>query len=558
MHSRRNFQSALRSLIIIGGILSAATTSAARFQAEDYSAAYDTTPGNTGAVYRTGDVDIQATSDTGGGYNIGWVEAKEWLSFNGLNIPTTGDYLVSVRIASNSGGTLSLDLNAGSIKLADFTIPATGGWQNWQTLSKVIRINAGNYALGAYATTGGWNLNWIDIEPCNSANCGNPVPGRVEAESYSSFLDTTSGNSGGALRSGDVDIELTTDSGGGYNIGWIAPGEYLRYAVNVSTAGRYKATARLASTSSGNRFRLRSNGRDLAGAIAVPNTGNWQQWQNSSVEINLPQGVQELELYFDSGNFNVNYVDLEYLGPSGTSSSSSSASPATALKVMTYNVRTTPAGDTGERYWENRKAELVRAIQSQLPEIIGMQEATGEQQAYIKAALGSQWNLSPQGQILYRGDLFTQVQAGIIDLVADMWGKRTSEWLKLRRKADNREFIFFNNHWGVDGNSQQGSANIMRDTMGSLNQNWTLPTVLVGDLNAVPGSGPINTLSTQTPLINLYTGNTFNGWAITPNVQLDYIFINKFTKSSCNLVGYYEGSTPPSDHYPIQCELKFM
>ena len=547
-------------ITLLGALAFPPLSAAAPYQAEDYTAAFDTTTGNTGNVYRTGNVDIQATTDTGGGFNVGWIEPTEWLSFNNVVIPATGDYLISARIASESGGSLSLDLNGGTIQLGTVEITGTGGWQTWKTFSKVVKINAGTYSLGVYAKNGGWNLNWVDVVSCQQTDCGHGIPGRVEAERYSSFLDTTAGNSGGQLRTDNVDIELTADSGGGYNVGWIAPGEYLRYNVNVSTKGRYKITARVASPNSGKFFKLKLNGRDLGSRINVTNTGNWQTWQNVSIEASLDQGVHELEAYFESGNLNLNYVDFEYLGPNdnGSSSSSSSSSSAATLKVMTYNVRTTPAGDVGERFWDNRKAELITAIKTQLPQAIGFQEATSEQHDYIKGSLGGAWSSSPQRQILYRNDAFEIVQGGIIELVADVWGKRTSEWVKLRRKSDRREFLFLNNHWGVDGNSQQGSANILRDTLASLNQNWLLPTILLGDLNAAPGSGPINTLMNQTQLISLFSGYTFNGWNPAPSVQLDYIFASKFTVSGCNLITYREGTTPPSDHFPIFCEVKFL
>src|SRR5690606_4579021 len=147
------------------------------------------------------------------------------------------------------------------------------------------------YNLGVYATTGGWNLNWVDVVSCQQTDCGHAIPGRVEAERYSSFLDTTAGNTGGQLRSDNVDIELSNDSGGGYNVGWIAPGEYLRYSVNVSAKGRYKITARVASPNNGNYFKLKLDGRDLGSRIGVPSTGNWQTWQNVSIEASLDQGV---------------------------------------------------------------------------------------------------------------------------------------------------------------------------------------------------------------------------------------------------------------------------
>ena len=139
------------------------------FQAENYNAWFDTTPGNSGGAYRNDSVDIEATQDVGGGFNVGWVEATEWLVYNNLVVPSTGSYTVKMRVASPGGGTASVDLNAGAIVLGNFAIPATGGWQNWITISKTVQLNAGTYNLGVYAQTGGWNFNWIEVVPNNVA-----------------------------------------------------------------------------------------------------------------------------------------------------------------------------------------------------------------------------------------------------------------------------------------------------------------------------------------------------------------------------------------------------
>ena len=40
-------------------------------------------------------------------------------------------------------------------------MPATGGWQNWATVSQTVNINAGTYNVGVFAAQGGWNINWI-------------------------------------------------------------------------------------------------------------------------------------------------------------------------------------------------------------------------------------------------------------------------------------------------------------------------------------------------------------------------------------------------------------
>ncbi len=48
-------------------------------QVEDYTTYNDSDSGNAGNSYRNDDVDIEATSDAGGGFNVGWTTAGEWL-----------------------------------------------------------------------------------------------------------------------------------------------------------------------------------------------------------------------------------------------------------------------------------------------------------------------------------------------------------------------------------------------------------------------------------------------------------------------------------------------
>ncbi len=159
LYSRSKFHLLSSFLVAI----CAAPTHAVVFQAEDYNSFNDTTAGNTGGAYRNDNVDIEATADTGGGFNVGWIDAGEWLAYNNLSIPTTGTYTINIRVASQSGGTASVDLNGGAIQFGNIAIPATGGWQTWTTISKTVTMNAGTYSLGVFAQSGGWNFNWIEV-----------------------------------------------------------------------------------------------------------------------------------------------------------------------------------------------------------------------------------------------------------------------------------------------------------------------------------------------------------------------------------------------------------
>ncbi|MBN7138615.1 glycoside hydrolase family 16 [Lysobacter enzymogenes] len=106
-------------------------------------------------------VQVEACSE--GGYNVGWIETGDWMAYNSINFPTSGSYRIEYRVASPGGGSLSADLNAGGTVLGQVNVPATGGWQNWTTVSHTVNVNAGTYNFGVFAQAGGWNINWIRI-----------------------------------------------------------------------------------------------------------------------------------------------------------------------------------------------------------------------------------------------------------------------------------------------------------------------------------------------------------------------------------------------------------
>ena len=114
---------------------------------------------------------VEACSEDG--QDMGYISAGNYLVWNGINIPSTGSYLIEYRVASGaSGGTISADLNAGNVQFGNTSIPGTGGWQTWTTVSKTVTINAGTYNFGIYAQTGGYNINWVRISSASGARQG--------------------------------------------------------------------------------------------------------------------------------------------------------------------------------------------------------------------------------------------------------------------------------------------------------------------------------------------------------------------------------------------------
>lgn len=106
---------------------------------------------------------VQTEACSEGGQNVGWIDANDWIVWN-LNLPSSGAYTVEYRVASLSGGgNLQLENAGGSPVYGTRSIPSTGGWQNWTTVSHTVNLNGGSQQIAIKALSGGWNINWLRI-----------------------------------------------------------------------------------------------------------------------------------------------------------------------------------------------------------------------------------------------------------------------------------------------------------------------------------------------------------------------------------------------------------
>jgi CxxC motif-containing protein (DUF1111 family) len=165
----RSRQSLLRLrtwLLMVLSVFWVGAAQAALIQAEDYTAFSDTTPGNAGGAYRSDNVDIEPTTDTGGGFNVGYTEAGEFLQYT-LTLPA-GTYAVATRVASAiGGGAYTLLLNGATI--GGNTVANTGGWQSFQTqIIGNVTVTGSPQTLRLNVTAAGFNINWIDLTPVST------------------------------------------------------------------------------------------------------------------------------------------------------------------------------------------------------------------------------------------------------------------------------------------------------------------------------------------------------------------------------------------------------
>jgi hypothetical protein len=161
------------------------------------------------------------------------------------------------------------------------------------------------------------------------------VPGTIEAEDYDrggdgvAYRDTTAGNSSGAYRTEDVDIRVTADSSGRYNVKSVRAGEWLAYTINVAAAGSYAIGFRMASSGNGGVVHLTLDGADVTGAIALPDTGGWGVWQTfTRTGVTLPAGRHVLKFIVDANGTGGTAADVNWLSVTASAPTTPARSPA--------------------------------------------------------------------------------------------------------------------------------------------------------------------------------------------------------------------------------------
>jgi F5/8 type C domain/Carbohydrate binding module (family 6)/Abnormal spindle-like microcephaly-assoc'd, ASPM-SPD-2-Hydin len=177
------------------------------------------------------------------------------------------------------------------------------------------------------------------------------VPGVVQAENYDTggqgvaYNVTSTNGTGNGYRSDGIDLETTSDTGGGYDLGWTSGGQWFRYTVNAASAGTYTVSFRVAAPSAvTDALHLASaSGANLSGNVSLPATGGWQNWTTVTATVALAAGQQTLTVDEDNGGWNLNYLSFAVGG--GGTSSPLTASPS-ALSFGSVTVGSTSAAST--------------------------------------------------------------------------------------------------------------------------------------------------------------------------------------------------------------------
>ncbi|MFC5530555.1 carbohydrate-binding protein [Cohnella yongneupensis] len=261
----------------------------------------------TAASGYTSQSGIQLETSTEGGQNVAFVDNGDYIAFTNTDFGT-GTSTFSARVASAaSGGSIEVRIDSLTGTLAGTcTVPGTGGWQNWTTVSCNVSNITGVHTMYLKFTGGAGNLfNILWFKFAASAVVFN----QIEAESF----NTQSG----------IQTEATSDTGGGLNVGFIDNGDYLSFNnINFGSSGATSVQMRVASNASGGNVevRLDSLSGTLASTCAVPGTGGWQNWTTVNCAVTTITGTHTVFLKFTGGTgnlFNINWFKFGTTPPTG-------------------------------------------------------------------------------------------------------------------------------------------------------------------------------------------------------------------------------------------------
>jgi endonuclease/exonuclease/phosphatase family metal-dependent hydrolase len=256
-----------------------------------------------------------------------------------------------------------------------------------------------------------------------------------------------------------------------------------------------------------------------------------------------------------------------------------------SVSVMTFNLRYDNSHDSLNA-WPGRVAQVCKFINSEKPDIIGMQEVLWRQYNDLDSIL-TEYSSEGKGRddgarggemnpLFFRKDRFDMVRtitfwlSDTPDIPGSIgWGAslpRIVTWMELADKESHQHLFFFNTHFAHDSDSARimSSKLLLREVEKITNGN---PFVITGDFNMGPLSSGYAILTGPDESVPLLKDSyiisakkpfgppyTYNGFSDKPgDVRIDYVFV----KNGMQVLAHStfirkDRGVFISDHWPVE------
>lgn len=310
---------------------------------------------------------VKTEDCTEGGQNVGYFDAGDWVKYSVNSINAT-EYEITLRVATTTNGKqIVIETPNGNTTV---NLPQTStdpdNWQVWGEVKATVSLPAGIFDIALASSTGGFNINWINVEKVTCENpelasinltptnatiyegqsvqlsatgingCGEEIAINPEWSANAPnglFTSATEGQYEITACDGDIcgsvtitvipegaskaipgvfEAEAYDDMDGiidgGDAIGYLDPSDWIDYNVNVANSTAYKIDFKVANgTTSDCVLDILMDGAKV-GSVTIGATGGWGTYSTYSTNVNLNSGAQTLRLSVVQGAANIDNI----------------------------------------------------------------------------------------------------------------------------------------------------------------------------------------------------------------------------------------------------------
>lgn len=286
---------------------------------------HDTTAGNSGRSYRTGDVDFAVASDYS--FYATDLAETEWLEFTFL-IPADGNYDLSAIVAADTSNDIRFHWETadGTLLSCGQALTASGGPEDWVEIQTPgITLTGGVQVLRFVVDSDGWNLDAIAIDASPSTMeqapfAGSPpdvLTGIIEIENYDrgglnvAYFDTSEGNASDFCGRAPDWVDLDERPSGQKTAVEIETGEWLEYTLLIPSRPLFDLVVRYKADSA-TQLEMRIPGSPDT-VINLPLPARADFGPMTFTDLTIPEGTHIVRLTFsDASGKNLEVNNFEF------------------------------------------------------------------------------------------------------------------------------------------------------------------------------------------------------------------------------------------------------
>ena len=219
-----------------------------------------------------------------------------------VNAASAGTATLVFGFSNGSTADRPMDVSVnGTVVASGLAFGPTASWDAWATKTVTAAVNTGSNTIRATATAaaGGPNVDYLDFSVAPASNA-------YQAEDATLSQAVVATNHLNYTGSGFVDYANVT-------------GSYVELTVTVATAGSYSLAFRSSNGSTVNRpMDISVNGTVVGNDVAFNPTGNWDTWQDVTVNATLTAGANKVRATATTANGGPNLDKLTVGTPGST------------------------------------------------------------------------------------------------------------------------------------------------------------------------------------------------------------------------------------------------